>query len=151
MARRDAGHEPISLEQIIAEVAGQRRLRGKASVVARRWREVRALDPDERERVAAALGSQAAWRQLEAYFDRDGTISDSERWVKRTFDRLAADPARVREVVSRARSGDYRSAAAGAVEILTEDAIEQPGNEDESIEPAGGGRHDDRRGWRAGG
>ena len=125
MARGDGDREPISLEQILAEVAGQRRLRGKISLLARRWQEVRSLDPRERERVAAALGSQAAWNRLEAYFGRDGTISEAELAVKETLERAAADPGRVREVVRRARSGDYRGAAAGAVEIVAGDAASE--------------------------
>lgn len=134
MSERSRGRrDTLALQRILTDVRAQRRLTGKMSVLARYWHHIRGMPPSEREQVMAALGSQAAWRRLEAHFRRDGVLSESERSVKKTLDRVAAEPARVREVVRQARSGDYRGAAAGAVEILSA----EPSAED--AEPAGSG------------
>lgn len=117
----------IDLDELLRELAGSRGIIGRARLLARHWRQLRGLSDEQRERVALTLGTEAAGRQLERLFLRDGVLSEDERAVTEALDRLGdADPAELRELVESLREGDSRETGRRLLAALEAALAEAP-------------------------
>ena len=97
-----------TLDEFIETLSAQRGLHRKVRLLGHYWRQVRDLPPADRQRIALALGSESAWRHLEKFFGADGRLSEGELAVKRALRAVgSADPAELRILAGRLRSGDY--------------------------------------------
>jgi hypothetical protein len=129
----------LSFEEFLRQLAAQRGTTGKLRLAARYWRQVKSLSAAERERVALALGSQVAWKQLERLFLRDGTLSEDERAVQEALDRLGdADPDELRRWAAQLRHTDRRRVS-DLVATAVQAALEQEAEEIGRATPAPGG------------
>jgi hypothetical protein len=133
----------LSFEEFLRQLATQRGTTGKLRLAARYWRQVKSLSAAERERVALALGSQVAWKQLERLFLRDGTLSEDERAVQEALDRLGeADPDELRRWAAQLRHTDRRRVS-DLVATAVQAALEQEAEEIGRATPAPGGAADE--------
>ncbi len=97
-----------TLDAFIETLSAQRGLHRKVRLLAHYWRQVRDLPSEDRQRIALALGSESAWNRLEKLFGADGHLSEGELVVKSALRRVGtADPAELRTLAKRLRSGDY--------------------------------------------
>ena len=119
--------ENLTLDEFLRRLGAERGLHRKVRLLGRYWKQVQSLPPEQRERVALALGSQAVWNRLEKLFARDGTLSEGELSVKRALDSVGqADPGELRALARKMRSGEYtevgRDLARAVGDALEEEA-----------------------------
>ena len=108
-----------TLDEFIEELSAQRSLHGKVRLLAHYWKQIRDLPSEDRQRVALALGSKAAWRHLEKLFAADGQLSEGELTVKRALEQVgSAEPEELRALAGQLRSGDYAEAGSDLIAVV---------------------------------
>jgi hypothetical protein len=130
----------VNFEEFLRQLAAQRGTTGKLRFAARFADKLRRLPDSERRRVALALGSEAAWNQLERLFLRDLTLSGEEQMVQQALDRLgSSDPAELRRWAQVLRGGDPRKVGE-LVATAVQAALEQTSDETAPAGEEGGSR-----------
>jgi len=122
-----------TLDEFIETLAAQRGLHRKVRLLGHYWRQVRDLPSEDRQRIALALGSESAWKRLEKLFGADGHLSEGELTVQRALRRVGtADPAELRALAERLRSGDYAEVGAELLDAVGEALDAEVGVEPET-------------------
>lgn len=128
-----------TLDDFIETLSAQRGLHRKVRLLGHYWRQVRDLPAEDRERIALALGSASAWKHLEKLFGADGYLSEGELAVKRALRRVGtADPAELRILATRLRSGDYTEVGSDLLDAMgraLDDEVGAPPQVDFEPEP----------------
>lgn len=128
--------QEVQLEQLIRRLEAERGMARKVRLLVGSWPLLFELSPQERERVALAVGSRWALRNLEGMFGRAGAPSDSQLKVKAIFESLrGADPEQLRKLGKEIKNGGFAGAQSRLLGTL-EDALEgKIAAEDDSQRP----------------
>jgi hypothetical protein len=120
-------HE-VRLEELIKRLEAERGMGRKVRLLAGSWPLLSKLSPKQRERVALAVGSRWAWRNLESMFGHPDKLSDSQIQVKNLFERIGtADPDELRELgkeIKKGGIGGAQSRLLGALEHALEENLD---------------------------
>lgn len=115
------------LEDLIKRLEAERGMGRKARLLAGSWPFLRELLPKQRERVALAVGSRWAWRNLESLFGHPDKLSENQLRVQAIFERMSdADVnelSRLSTEIKQGGLGGARSRLLGAVEELLEEKL----------------------------
>jgi hypothetical protein len=124
------------LQHLLKRLEAESGMRRKVRLLAGSWSVLQELSPQQRERVALAVGNQWAWRNIEGLFGNPKELSANERQVKDFFESLRfRDPAELRRVGREVREGEFGGARSRVMDAL-EDALEEETDaEDESQAP----------------
>ena len=117
----------------------------KVRLLARSWPLLRELSPQQRERVALAVGSGWASRNLEGMFGHPEEQSDNQRQVKAIFERMRdADPNELRRLGKEMKKGGVSQAKSRLLGALEEALDEKVATEQHSESPGPGAAGGDR-------
>ena len=124
------------LQHLLKRLEAESGMRRKVRVLAGSWSVLQELSPEQRERVALAVGNRWAWRNIDRLFGNPLEMSDNQREVKSFFDSFRdTDPAELRRVGREIREGEFGGARSRVMDAL-EDALEEETEvEDESQAP----------------
>ena len=128
--------QDVQLEQLIRHLEAERGMVRKVRLLAGSWPLLRQLSPQQRERVALALGSRWALRNLEGMFGQPEKMSASQLQVKAIFERLRdADPDQLRRLGNDMKKGGVAGVRSRLLDALGEALEERIAAEDESQHP----------------
>lgn len=107
--------EPTSrLGDMLRELSSAPNLREKLRVLRRSWAIVRDLSPDERERIAIALGASWTRQRLDRLLMADGVLGPGEALLSRAVDRLTdVKPGQLRRLADEIRDVDAAAVSDG--------------------------------------
>ncbi len=126
----------VQLERLIRRLEAERGMVRKVRLLAGSWTLLRQLSPQQRERVALALGSRWALRNLEGMFGQPEEMSASQLQVKAIFERLRdADPNQLRRLGNDMKKGGVAGVRSRLLDALGEALEERIAAEDESQHP----------------
>lgn len=125
---------PRTLDEFIETLRSQRGLHRKIRLLGHYWRQVRDLPPEDRQRVALALGSDAAWSHLEKLFAADGRLSEGEMTIKRALRRVGrAEPKELKILARRLRSGDYAEVGGDLLDAMSQALEDEAGDAEAAL------------------
>ena len=117
--------QDVQLEQLIRHLEAERGMVRKVRLLAGSWPLLRQLSPQQRERVALALGSRWALRNLEGMFGQPEEMSASQLQVKAIFERIRdADPDQLRRLGNDMKKGGVAGVRSRLLDALGE-ALEE--------------------------
>lgn len=117
-------HE-VRLEELIKRLEAERGMGRKVRLLAGSWPLLRELSPQQRERVALAVGSRWAWRNLESMFGHPDELSDNQLQVKNIFEKIrTANPRELRKLGKEIKKGGFAGAQSSLLKAL-EEALEE--------------------------
>jgi len=115
----------VRLEGLIKRLKAERGMGRKVRLLAGAWPLLRELSPEERERVAVAVGSRWAWSNLAGMFGNAGELSEDQAQVKAMFERLGeADPQELRRLGKEIKKGGVAGVRSRLLDAL-EEAIDE--------------------------
>jgi len=124
--------EPL-FSELIVRLDGESGMRRKVRVLASSWSLLRELSPQQRERLALAIGNRWAWRNIESLFGNTGELSENQRQVKAFFDDLrGTEPEELREIGKQIREGEFTAAKSRLLDAVGEALEEESEPEDDS-------------------
>ncbi|MCP4201236.1 MAG: hypothetical protein GY769_04805 [bacterium] len=113
------------LEDLIRRLEAERGMGQKVRLLVGSWPLLRELSPQQRERVALAVGSRWALRHLEGMFGHPDKLSENQLRVQAIFERMSdADVNELRRLGEEIRQGGSSAARSRLLGAL-EDALEE--------------------------